>query len=64
MVTVSHFSFSHGPSRYQLLKKSPKYEAPAVRSASIESEGALLQVGLQVLFRHGTLVSAENPALQ
>jgi hypothetical protein len=61
---MSDVSFSHRSSRHQLFKKSAKYKTTAARGTSVESEGVLLQVGLQVHFRHATLVGAENPALQ
>lgn len=61
---MGDFSFSHWSSRYQLFEKSAKYEATAARSAPVESEGVLLQVGLQMLFGHGTLVGTKNPAFQ
>ena len=51
IVSMSDFSFSHRTRRHQQFNKQAKYKVTTARGSSVEFEGVLLQVGLQVHFR-------------
>ena len=53
-----------GPRDYHLFEKSPENEPTCVWGSPIETEGELLQIGLQVLGNDGSLVGAEDPSLE
>jgi len=64
VVAMCDVRFGDRPRDYRLFEKSPENEPTCVWGSPIETEGELLQIGLQVLGNDGSLVGAEDPSLE
>ena len=62
---LSQLLVGHGLPRFcQVAGMSPEDEATVARVATVESEGELVERGVQLLVTHRPLVGSEQPALQ
>ena len=61
---MGYVGFGNSPSHGGLFKKPAEDQSPAAGGAPVETEGELLQIGLQVGWNDRALVSTEDPTFK